>query len=101
VPPEARVDPRFPFYGDEIERQTDYVLENIGAVLEAAGSSLSRVARAQAFLTDMDHFYGFDKAWARHFGADVAPPRTTVGLPGDGLLVPGALVEIDVIGVRG
>jgi enamine deaminase RidA (YjgF/YER057c/UK114 family) len=98
VPPEARVDPRFPFYGDDIERQTEYVLTNIEAVLTSAGSSLANVVKAQIFLTNMENFHGFDKTWARHFGA--VPARTTVRVPGDGLLVPGTLVEIDVIAVR-
>jgi enamine deaminase RidA (YjgF/YER057c/UK114 family) len=98
VPPEARVEPGFRFYGSDIELQTRYVLKNIGAVLEAAGSSLGNVAKAQVFLTDLDHFHGFDKVWKEHF--EVPPPRTTIELGGDGLLVPGTLVEIDVTAAR-
>jgi enamine deaminase RidA (YjgF/YER057c/UK114 family) len=98
VPPEARVDRNFPFYGSEIERQTEYILKNIAPVLEAAGSSMRDIVKAQVFLTSMTHLYGFNKVWARHF--DVMPARTTVGLTGDGLLVPGTLVEVDVIAKR-
>jgi len=98
VPPEARVDPNFRFYGSEIERQTEYVVRNMQAVLEAAGSSLENVLKAQTFLTDLDHFHGYDKVWKRHFSTP--PPRTTIELAGDGLLVPGTLVEIDLIAAR-
>jgi enamine deaminase RidA (YjgF/YER057c/UK114 family) len=98
VPPEARVDPNFKFYGSEIGRQSEYVLKNMKAVLEAAGSSLEQVVKAQTFLTDLDHFHGYDKVWKRHF--EDPPPRTTIELAGDGLLVPGTLVEIDLIAAR-
>lgn len=95
VPADARIDPAFRFYGSEIQRQTDYILGNLETVLRAAGSSLSRTVKAQVFLTDLDHFYGFDKVWKQHFSTP--PPRTTIETFGDGLLVPGTLVEIDLI----
>lgn len=95
VPPEAKVDPNFKFYGSDIELQTDYVIKNMKTVLEEAGSSLENVVKAQTFLTDLDYFHGYDKIWKRHF--DSPPPRTTIELDGDGLLVPGTLVEIDLI----
>ena len=95
VAPEARVDPRFPFYGSDIERQTDYTLDYLEGVLQASGSSLGRTVRAQVFMRDLEDFYGFDKIWARRF-AD-PPPRTVVQVAGHGLLTPGTLVEIDLI----
>lgn len=95
VPPEARVDPNFRFYGSDIELQTEYVIKNLKAVLEASGSSLEQVVKAQTFLTDLDYFHGYDKVWKRHF--ETPPPRTTIELDGDGLLVPGTLVEVDLI----
>ena len=99
VPPEATVDPNFRFYGSEIESQTDYVMtRHMEPVLEAAGTSLENVVKAQTFLTDLDNFHGYDKVWKRHF--ETPPPRTTIELAGDGLLVPGTLVEIDVIAAR-
>ena len=98
VPPEATVDPSFRFYGSEIESQTEYVMQNMKAVLEASGSSLDNVVKAQTFLTDIDDFHGYDKIWKRHFSSP--PPRTTIELAGDGLLVPGTKVEIDLIAVR-
>jgi reactive intermediate/imine deaminase len=98
VPPEAAVDPAFPFYGSDIELQTEFVVGNLKAVLEAAGTSLDRVVKTQTFLTDLDNFHGHDKVWKRHF--ESPPPRTTIELAGDGLLVARTLVEIDIIAAR-
>jgi reactive intermediate/imine deaminase len=93
VPPEARRDPAFPFYGSDIKRQTRYVLENLVRTFKAAGTSLDHVVKAQVFHTDLGNFDGFDEVWKEFFPSP--PPRTTVGTTG--LLVPGCLVEIDLI----
>ena len=94
VPPEARKKDGFPFYGSDIELQTAYVLENLKKTFEAAGSSLDKVVKAQVFLTDLNNFHGMDTVWKRYFKSP--PPRSTIGCTG--LLVPGTLVEIDLIG---
>ena len=96
IPPEARKQEGFPFYGSDIELQTTYVLENLKRTFEAAGSSLDHVVKAQVFLTDLNDFAGFDQVWKRYF--KVPPPRTTVGTTG--LLVKDSLIEIDLIGVK-
>lgn len=93
VPAQARVNPAFPFYGSEIKRQTRYVLENLARTFKAAGTSLDQVVKAQVFHTDLANFSGFDEVWKEFF--PTPPPRTTVGTTG--LLVPGCLVEIDLI----
>jgi len=93
VPREARVDPAFPFYGSDIQRQTRYVLENLAKTFKAAGTSLDQVVKAQVFHTDLANFAGFNEAWREFF--PTPPPRTSVGTTG--LLVPGTLVEIDLI----
>src|SRR5437899_3627953 len=93
VAAEARVDPAFPYYGSAIKKQTRYVLENLAQTLQAAGTSLSHVVKAQVFQTDLANFNGFDEVWQGFFPAP--PPRTTIGTTG--LLVPGTLVEIDLI----
>jgi enamine deaminase RidA (YjgF/YER057c/UK114 family) len=93
VPREARVDPAFPYYGSAIKRQTHYVLENLARTLKAAGTSLEHVVKAQVFHTDLANSAPFDEVWTEFF--PVPPPRTTVGTTG--LLVPGTLVEIDLI----
>ena len=90
---EARMPPAFPYYGSAIKRQTRYILNNIKNTLEAAGSSLDHVVKAQVFLVDLNDFYAFDEVWKEFF--ITPPPRTTVGTTG--LLVHGARVEIDVI----
>jgi len=94
IPAEARRHPSFPYYGSDIERQTEYVLGNLKKTFEAAGSSLDHVVKAQVFLTDLHDFHGFDTVWKRHF--EVPPPRTTIGCTG--LLVKDTRVEIDLIG---
>ncbi len=76
-----------------VKRQTRYVLENLANTLNAAGTSLDHVVKAQVFHTDLANFAGFDEVWKEFFATP--PPRTTVGTTG--LLVPGTLVEIDLI----
>jgi reactive intermediate/imine deaminase len=94
VAPEARRNPAFPYYGSDIKLQTHYVLGNLKKTFEAAGSSLDHVVKAQVFMTDLGNFNAFDEVWRDYF--KVPPARTTIGTTG--LLVPGTLVEIDLIG---
>ena len=94
IPPEARTDPAFPFYGSDIKKRTHYVLKNLAKTFEAAGSSLDHVVKAQVFLEDLNEFDAFDEVWKEYFGAP--PARTTVGT--SGLLVRDAMIEIDLIG---
>jgi 2-iminobutanoate/2-iminopropanoate deaminase len=81
---------------EDIETQTEQVLKNIATILEASGSSLSRVVRCGVFLTDMSEFKRMNAVYTRMFG-DHRPARTTVAvseLPG-----PGLRVEIDAVAV--
>jgi len=94
VPASARRGENFPFYGSDIQLQTEFVLENLKKTFEAAGSSLDHVVKAQVYMTNLNDFAGFDQVWKRYF--KVPPPRTTVGT--SGLLVRETLVEIDLIG---
>ncbi len=96
VPPEARQDPAFPYYGSDIQKQTRYVLENLRSVFQAAGCELKDTVKSQVFLTDLNDFYYFDQVWKEFFPSP--PPRTTVQV--SGLLVPGCKVEIDLTAVR-
>lgn len=76
-----------------IQEQTERVLNNIKAVLEAAGSSLERVVKTTVFLADLSDFGEMNEAYGRFF-AEVPPARSTVEvarLPRD------ARVEIDAI----
>ena len=73
----------------DIGVQTRRVLENVKAILEAAGTSLDRAVEAHCFLADIKRdFAGFNEAYREYFD-DTGPGRTTVqaALPRDGLLV--------------
>lgn len=79
-----------------IVEQTTRVMENLKAILEAAGSSLPKAVKASVFLKDLNDFAAMNAVYAKYMAPEgVAPPaRTTVQaarLPGD------ILVEIDVI----
>ena len=77
----------------DIAAQTERVLENVKAILQAAGSSLEKVVRATVFLADMNEFAPMNQVYARYFRQDF-PARSTVQaarLPRD------VRVEIDVI----
>jgi 2-iminobutanoate/2-iminopropanoate deaminase len=81
------------FFGGDIRQQTERVMENIKAILEAGGSKLNHVVKTTVFLKDMNDFAAMNEVYAKYFIA--APPaRSTVQvarLPKD------ALVEIEVI----
>ena len=94
VPVAAKRGENFPFYGSDIQLQTEFVLENLKKTFETAGSSLDHVVKAQVFLTNLNDFGGFDQVWKRYF--KIPPPRTTVGTTG--LLVRETLIEVDLIG---
>jgi 2-iminobutanoate/2-iminopropanoate deaminase len=82
--------------GPDVETQTEQVLKNIAAILEAAGSGLSHVLRCGVFLVDIKEFPRMNEVYGRLFGAH-RPARTTVevsNLPGVGMRV-----EIDAIAV--
>jgi reactive intermediate/imine deaminase len=70
-----------------IAEQTERVLQSLGAVLEAAGSSFDRVVKTTCFLADLDDFAGFNAVYARYFGGQPAGPqhrpgrKTAEGLP--------------------
>lgn len=76
-----------------IEAQTRRVLENLKAVLAAAGSSLDHVLRVTVYLTDLGHFQAMNRVFAEFLDAH-RPARSTVGVAA---LPMGALVEMDMI----
>jgi len=85
------------FVSGGIEAQTEQVLKNIAAVLEAAGSGLSSVIKTTVFLADMQDFSAMNEVYGRFFG-EAPPARSTVEasrLPRD------ARVEIDAIALAG
>jgi 2-iminobutanoate/2-iminopropanoate deaminase len=77
----------------DVATQTERVLENLKAVVEAAGSTLARVVKTTVFLADMNDFAKMNEVYARYFAAPL-PARSTVQvarLPRD------SRVEIDLI----
>ena len=77
----------------DMAAQTDRVLRNVSAILEAAGSTLDKVVRVCVFLKSMDDFAAMNEVYGKYF-LSIRPARSTVGvarLPKD------VLVEIEVI----
>jgi reactive intermediate/imine deaminase len=80
-----------------VAAETRQTLENIGTVLEAAGSSLDRVFKCTVFLADIAEYAAMNEVYARFFPKD-PPARSTVA--GSGLAL-GARVEIECMAVVG
>lgn len=75
----------------DIQAETRRTLENVKAILEAAGSSLKDVVRVGVFLSDMKNFAAMNEVYKEYFPTD-PPARTTVGVS-----MPKIKVEIDCI----
>ena len=78
-----------------IAEQTRQVLENLKAVVEAAGSSLERVVKATVFLKNIADFAAMNEVYAEYLG-QAKPARSTVAVAD---LPRGALVEIDLVAI--
>ncbi len=81
----------------DVRAQTERVLQNLQAVLAAAGSSLAAVVKTTVFLADMNDFAAMNEVYGRFFSSD-PPARATVQaarLPKD------VQVEIDLIALAG
>jgi 2-iminobutanoate/2-iminopropanoate deaminase len=79
--------------GTDVAQQTERVLENVKAILEAGGTNLHHVVKTTVFLKDMNDFKAMNEVYGRYF-TGAPPARSTVQvarLPMD------ALVEIEVI----
>lgn len=77
----------------DVATQTARVMENIQAVLEAAGAGLDTVVKTTVFLADMADFAAMNEVYARYFG-DHKPARSTVQAAG---LPRNVRVEIDTV----
>lgn len=85
------------FVSGGVAEQTEQVLRNLSAVLEAAGTNLDSVVKTTVFLADMSDFAAMNEVYGRYFKGD-APARATVEaarLPRD------ARVEIEAIALCG
>lgn len=78
-----------------IVEQTEQVIKNLSAVLEAAGSDLTKVVKTTCFLQNMGDFAAFNAVYEKHFTGK--PARSCVEVAA---LPKGALVEIEVIAIR-
>jgi 2-iminobutanoate/2-iminopropanoate deaminase len=79
---------------EDVEGQARRCLENLSAVCQAAGASLSQAVRCTVYLADMGDFTRVNDAYAEYFGSDDPPARVAIGVAG---LPKGADVEIDAI----
>lgn len=79
---------------DDITRQTELVMENIKAILEAAETSLDRTVRTTVYLKDMNDFDAMGKVYARYFPSH-PPARVTVEVA----RLHGGRVEIELTAV--
>jgi 2-iminobutanoate/2-iminopropanoate deaminase len=77
----------------DVTAQTEQVFANLGAILEAAGTSLANLVKTTVFLLNLDDFAGMNAVYATHVG-DSPPARSTVEIS---KLPSGALVEIEAI----
>ena len=80
----------------DIAAQTRRVLQNLGAILDAAGTSLSKVVKTTVFLTDMANFKAMNEVYAEFF-PEHPPARSTFAVAG---LPLGASVEIECIALE-
>lgn len=78
-----------------IAEQTEQAIKNLAAVLEAAGSDLTKVVKTTCFLQNIGDFAAFNAVYEKHFTGK--PARSCVEVAA---LPKGALVEIEVIAVR-
>ncbi|MGZ4412337.1 MAG: RidA family protein [Gaiellaceae bacterium] len=78
---------------DSIEEQTRQALENVGAILAAAGSGLDRLVKTTVFLTDLADFGAMNAVYAELVG-ERPPARATVQVAA---LPSGAKVEIEAV----
>jgi 2-iminobutanoate/2-iminopropanoate deaminase len=81
-----------PLEGGIVE-QTTQVLENLAAILDAAGSSMANLVKTTVFLANFDDFAAMNEVYARHVG-DRPPARSTVEVS---RLPSNALIEIEAV----
>ena len=78
--------------GDNIREQAERVMQNLGAVLAAGGSSFENAVKTTCFLADMGDFAAFNEVYATYFTTN--PARSCVAVK---TLPKGVLVEVEVV----
>jgi enamine deaminase RidA (YjgF/YER057c/UK114 family) len=84
----------WPDWPSPMKAQTAYVLEQLGHILEAAGSSLQEVLKAQVYILDPDEITFVDEVWREVFPVD--PPARTITIVND-MALRGGLIEINLV----
>ena len=79
--------------GKTIEEQTEQVMHNIGALLEASGLTFANVVKTTCFLADLNDFAAFNAVYAKYFPNE-APSRSCFAVAG---LPKGAKLEVETI----
>jgi 2-iminobutanoate/2-iminopropanoate deaminase len=79
--------------GTSVQEQTEQIMRNLGAILDAAGSGLDKLVKTTVFLLDLTDFGGMNEVYAKHVG-DRPPARSTIGIS---QLPSGARVEIEAV----
>ena len=82
--------------GKTIEEQTEQVMHNIGALLEASGLTFANVVKTTCFLADLNDFAAFNAVYAKYFPNE-APSRSCFAVAG---LPKGAKLEVETICVK-
>ena len=78
--------------GEDITAQTEQVMKNLGAILDAAGSSYEKAVKTTCFLADIKDFVAFNEVYGKYFSSK--PARSCVAVKD---LPKGVLVEVEVI----
>ncbi len=81
------------FAGEDFKSQAEQSLKNVGAILEAAGTSFDNVVKVSVFMSDMSNFAALNEVYAQFFKAPY-PARSAVAVK---TLPKNGLVEIEVI----
>ena len=82
---------------DDIETETEQVMQNMKAVLEAAGMELEHVIKATIFISNMDDFARINSVYGKYFNEKTAPARETVQVA---RLPKSVNVEISMVAVK-
>ena len=89
----AGIDPATGTVGDGIEAQTEQALQNLAAILKAAGASMADLVKVTIFYADVDDFARLNEVYARHM-PDPPPARSA---PANVKLPHGLLISIEAI----
>ena len=82
--------------GKTIEEQTEQVMKNIGALLDASGLTFANVVKTTCFLADLNDFAAFNAVYAKYFPNE-APARSCFAVAG---LPKGAKLEVETICIK-